>query len=239
MRVKEESERAGLKLNIKNLIHDFQPYYFMANRGGKGGSSDRLPLLGLRNHCRWWLQPWNQKTFASLQESMTNLDHVLKSRDSTLPTKVFGLPSGHIWLWQLDHKGGGALKNWCLQTMVLEKTAERCLDSKEIKPVNLKGNQPWVLVGRTDAEAETLVFWSSDANCWLIGKSLMLEKIEGRRRRGQASEDEVAGWHHRCNEYEFGQTSGDCEGQGGLACCSPWGHKESDTTGRLYTTTTF
>ena len=67
----------------------------------------------------------------------------------------------------------------------------------------------------------------------------MLEKIEGRRRRGQASEDEVAGWHHRRNEHEFGQTSGDCEGQGGLACCSPWGHKESDTTGRLNTTTTF
>ena len=146
IRVKEESERAGLKLSIKNLIHDFQPYYFMANRGGKGGSSDRLPLLGLRNHCRWWLQPWNQKTFASWQESMTNLDHVLKSRDSTLPTKVFGLPSGHIRLWQLDHKGGGALKNWCLQTMVLEKTAERCLDSKEIKPVNLKGNQPEYLL---------------------------------------------------------------------------------------------
>ena len=101
---------------------------------------------------------------------MTNLDNVFKSRDIILPTKVFGLPSGHIWLWQLDHKGGGAPKNWCLQTMVLEKTPERCWDSKEIKPVNLKGNQPWVLVGRTDAEAETVAFWSSDANCWLIGK---------------------------------------------------------------------
>ena len=139
----------------------------MANRGGKGGSSDRLPLLGLKKHCRWWLQPWNQKTFASWQESMTNLDNVFKSRDITLPTKAFGLPSGHVWLWELDHQEGGALKNWCLQTMVLEKTPERCLDSEEIKPVNPKGNQPWVLVGRTDAEAETLVvIWGKLLTHW-------------------------------------------------------------------------
>ena len=83
-----------------------------------------------------------------------------------------------------DHKEDRELKNWCLWTVVLEKTLESPLESKEIKPVNLKGNQPWILVGRTDSKAETPVFWSSDVNSWLMEKFLMLGKIEGRRRRG-------------------------------------------------------
>ena len=81
-------------------------------------------------------------------------------------------------------KEGGALKNWCLWSMVLEKTPESPLDCKDFKPVNLKGNQPWILTGRTDAEVETPGFWSSDTNNWLIEKSLVLGKIEGRRRKG-------------------------------------------------------
>ena len=97
----------------------------------------------------------------------------------------------------------------------------------EIKPVSLMGDQPWILVGRTDAEAP--VFWSSDANSWLFGtvrdKDWGQEKTE--------SEDEMAGWHHQCNGHELGQTIGDGEGQRGLGCCSPWGSKESDTTGQL------
>ena len=96
----------------------------------------------------------------------------------------YGLPSGHVWLWELDHKEGRMPKNWCLQTVVLEKTPESPLDSKEIKAVNLKGNQPWKLIGRTDADAEALVFWSSDVKSWLIEKPLRLGKIKGRRRRG-------------------------------------------------------
>ena len=82
----------------------------------------------------------------------------------------YGLPSGHIWLWDLDCKEGRMPKNWCLRTVVLEKTPQSPLDSKEIKPVNLKGNQPWILIGRTDAEAEAPVFWSSDMNSHLFGK---------------------------------------------------------------------
>ena len=81
----------------------------------------------------------------------------------------FSLPSGHVWLWDLDCKEGRGLKKWCLWSVVLEKTPESPLDSK-IKPVNLKGNQPWILIGRIDAEAKAPVFWSSDANSWLIGK---------------------------------------------------------------------
>ena len=106
------------------------------------------------------------------------------SADKGLYSQAYGLPSGHIQLWKLDGKEDWALKNGCLRTVVLEKTPESPLDSKEIKPVILKGNQTWMLIGRTDAEAEALVFWSSDVNSWLIEKSLMLGKIEGRRRRG-------------------------------------------------------
>ena len=96
----------------------------------------------------------------------------------------YGLPGGHIWLWDLDHKEGRMPKNWCLRTVVLEKTPQSPLDSNEIKPVNLKGNQPWILIGRTDAEAEAPVFWSSDANRWLTGKVPDAGKDWGQRRRG-------------------------------------------------------
>ena len=105
---------------------------------------------------------------------MTNLGSVLKSRHSSadkgLYSQGYGLPNGHVQLRELDRKEGGAPKNWCLLTVVLEKTPESPLYSKEIKPVNLKGDQPWIFSGMTDAEAETPVFWSSDTNSWLIGK---------------------------------------------------------------------
>ena len=99
---------------------------------------------------------------------------------------------------------------------------------REIKPVNLKRSQPWILIGRTDAEAETPVFWSSDANSWLTGKVPDAGKDWGQEKR--VSEYEMAGWHHQCNRHELGQTLGNGEGQGGLACCSPWGCKELDRT---------
>ena len=114
----------------------------------------------------------------------------------------------------------------------MEETLESPLDSKEIKPVNLKGHQPWIFIGRTDPEAENPVFWSSDVNSWLIGKVPDAGKDWGQKEK-RVSEDETAGWHHRCNAHELGQTLGDGEGQRGVVCCSPWGHKELDVTGRL------
>ena len=171
------------------------------------------------------------------RKAMTNLDSVLKSRDITLLTKarivkavVFPVVT---WFWDLDHKEAGTPKNWYLQTVVLEKTPESPLDlqSKEIRPVNLKENQPWILMGSTDAEAETPIFCSLMQTPDSLEKSLMLGKIESRRRRG--CQDEMAGWHHQCNGHELGQTLGDGEGQRGQVCCRPWGHKESDTTGQL------
>ena len=100
---------------------------------------------------------------------------------------------------------------------MLEKILESPLDSKEIKPVNLKGNQPWIIVGRTDAETEAPVFWSSDVNSQLIGKVPGAGKDWGQKEK-RASENERVGWHHRCNRHELGQTLGDDEGQRGLAC---------------------
>ena len=99
----------------------------------------------------------------------------------------------------------GSPKNWCFWTLVLEKILESPLDCKEIKPVNLKGNQPWTLIRRIDVEAEAPVFWSSDANCWLTGKVPDAGK-DWRQKEKRASENEMTGWHHQCNGHEFRQT---------------------------------
>ena len=200
-------------------------------------SSDRFPLLGLQNHCRWWLQPRNQKTIASWQESDDKPRQCVEkqrhySADKGLYSQGHGLPSGHVQLWELDHKEGRMPKIWGFWNVVLEKTPERPLDSKEMKPVNHKEDQPWILIGRTDAEAEAPGFWSSDVNSRLIGKVPDAGKDWGQKEK-RASGDDMARQHYRCNEHELGETLGDDEGQGGLACCSPWGHKESDTTGWL------
>ena len=135
--------------------------------------------------------------------------------------------SSHVWMWELDHKEGWVPKNWCFQTVVLENTLESPLDSKEIKPVNPKGNQSWIFIGRTDAEASLL--WPPDAKSQLIRKDLDTGNNWGQENKG-VTEDETVGWHYRLNGHEFEQTPGDGEGQGGLVCCSPWGCKELDMT---------
>ena len=120
-----------------------------------------------------------------------------------------------------------ALKNWCFWTVVLE-TFESPLDYKEIKPVNPKGNQSWIFIGRTDAEAETPILWLPDGKNWLIEKDPdAVGKIEGRRRRGQQS---MRWLHHQLGGHEFEQTLGVGDGQGSLTCYSPWDRKESDMT---------
>ena len=126
---------------------------------------------------------------------------------------------------------GRTPNNWCLQTVVLEKTPESPLDSEEIKPVNLERDQSWKFIGETDAEAESPVLVIS-CNRQLIRTVPDAGKGWGQKEK-RASEDEISGWHHQCNEHELGPTRGDGERQEGLACYSPWGHKESDTIGQL------
>ena len=124
-----------------------------------------------------------------------------------------------------DQKEGWVPKYWCFWTVVLEKTFQSPLDSKEIKPVNPKGTQPWIFIGRTDSEAEAPIFWSLDAKSWLTGKDPGAWKDWGRRWGRQRMR-----WHYQLNEHELEQIPGDSEGQESLVCCSPWGCKELDTT---------
>ena len=126
--------------------------------------------------------------------------------------------------------GPWALKNWCFWTVVLEKTLESSLDSKEIQSDHPKGDWFWILTGRTNAEAPIL--WPPDAKNWLIGKDPSAGKDWRQEEKG-TTEDEMAGWHHRLDGHEFEQALGDGERQGSLACCRPWGHKELDMTERL------
>ena len=161
----------------------------------------------------------------------TNLHSVLKSKDIICRQGSYiqgcGLPSSHIRMWELDSKESWVPKNWCLQAVVLEKTLESPLEGKDIKPVNLKGNQPWILFGRTDAKAEASILWPPDAKSWLIGKDPHAGKDWTQKKR--ATKDELVRWHHQFNAHELGQTLRDGEGQGSLVCCSPWGLEESDT----------
>ena len=132
-------------------------------------------------------------------------------------------------MWELDYKESWVSKNWCCWTVVLEKTLETLLDCKEIKPVNPKGNQSWIFIRRTDAEAEIPILWAPDAKNWLTGKDPDAGK-DGRQEEKWTTEEEMVGWHHWLNGHEFEQAPGDGEGQGSLVCCSPWGHKELDMT---------
>ena len=163
---------------------------------------------------------------------MNNLDSILKRRDITLQTKIC-LVKGMVFpvvmygceSWtkkKAEHWRIDAFKLWCWRRL------ESSLNSKEIKPVNPKGNQSWIFIGRTDAEAETPILWLSDAKSWLILKDPDAGKDWGQEEKGM-TEDEMAGWHHRLNGHESEWTLGVCDRQGGLACCGSWGRKESDT----------
>ena len=134
-------------------------------------------------------------------------------------------------MWELDYKESWAPKNWCSWTVVLEKTLENLLDCKEVKPVNPQGNQSWMFIGKTDAEAGTPILWPPDVKNWLIGKDTDAGK-DWRQKKGM-TEDEMVGWHHQLNGREFEQTPGVGDGQGSLTCYSPSGCKELDITERL------
>ena len=146
------------------------------------------------------------------RKAMTNLDTILKSRDITLPIKVHlimttGFSSSHVWMWELDLKESWVLKNWYFWTVVLEKTLESPLGCKKIKPVSPKGNQPWIFIGRTDAEAETPILWPPTLKDWLTGKDPDAGKDWRQEEKG-TTEDEIGGWHHWLNGHEFEHASG-------------------------------
>ena len=161
----------------------------------------------------------------------------------------YGFSSSHVWMWELEYRESWASKNWCFWTVTLEKTLffnfyflfyfiilywfchtltlESPLDFK-IKPVNPKGNQLWISIGRTDAEAETPILWPPDVKNWLLRNDPNAGK-DWRQKKGM-TEDEMFGWHHRLDEHEFEQAPGVGDAQGSLVCYSPCGRKESDMT---------
>ena len=135
-------------------------------------------------------------------------------------------------MWELDCEESWDPKNWCFWTVVLEKTLESPLDCKKIQLVHSKGDQSWVFIGRTDAEAETPICWPTDAKSWVIWKDPDVGKDWRQEEKG-TTEAEMARWHHRLNGHEFEWTLGDGDGQGGLVCCNSWGCKELNTTEQL------
>ena len=134
-------------------------------------------------------------------------------------------------MWELVCEESWTPKNWWFWTVVLEKTLESPMECKEIQPIHSKGDQSWVFIGRTDAEAETPIFWPPHAKCWLIGQDPDAGKDWGQEKG--MTEGEMAGWYHWLDGHEFEWTPGVGDGQGGLACYDSWGLKESDTTKRL------
>ena len=163
----------------------------------------------------------------SLEESYDKpRQHIKKQKhhfaDKCPSSQSCGFSSSYVWMWELDHKDSWAPKNWCFGSVMLEKTFESALDCEDIKPVNLIRNQSWIFIGRIDAKAEAPILWPPVAKIWLTGQDPEAEKDWGPEEK-EATEDEMVGWHHWLDGHEFERAPGDSEGQGNLACCSPWG----------------
>ena len=189
----------------------------------------KLKDVGIKRYSELKDTPWKESYDQPRQ-------HIKKQRhyfvNKGLSSLSYGFSSSHVWIWELDYKESWAPKNWCFWTMVLEKTFESPLVCKEIKPVNPKGNQSWIFIGRTDAEAETPILVKN----WLIWKDPDAGK-DWRQEETGMTEDTTFGWHHQVNGHECEQALGVGDGQGGLVC--PLGWKESDTTDWLNWTETY
>ena len=170
---------------------------------------------------------WKQKERKRKKEKQR---HYFVNKDPS--SQGYGFSSGHVWMWELDHKESWMLKNWWFWTVVLEKTLESPLDCKEIQPVHRKGDQFWVFFGRINVEAETPILWPPVVKSWLIGKDPDAGKDWRQEEKGM-TEDEMVWWHHQLDARGFGWTLGIGDGHGGLVYFCPWGHKESDTTEQL------
>ena len=145
------------------------------------------------------LTPW-KKSYDQPRQHIKKQRHYFANKGPS--SQSHGFSSSYVWMWELDYKEGWVLKNWCFWTVVLDKTLEAPLDCKEIHPVNPKGNQSSIFIGRTDAEAETPIFWPPDAKSWLIWKDPDAGKDWRQEEKGSA-EDEMVGWHHRLDGHEF------------------------------------
>ena len=175
----------------------------MTNRSGNNGNSERLCYFGLQNHCRWWLQPWNQNTFAPWKKNYDQpRQHIRKQRHyftNKVKAMVFPVVMYRCESWTIkkaEFQRIDALELWCWRRL------ESPLDCKKIKPVHPKGNQSWIFIGRTDAEAATPTLWPPDAKNWLTRKDPDAGKDWRQEEKG-TTEDEMVGWHHLLDGHEF------------------------------------
>ena len=180
--------------------------------------------MKLKEACSW------KKSYDQLRQHIKTQRHYFADKGPS--SQSYGFSSSHVWMWELDHKESWAPKSWCFWTVALEKTLESSLDCKEIKPVNPKRSQSWIFIRRTDVEAEAPIFWPPDVKNRLIRKDPHAGKGWRQEEKG-TTEDEMVGWHHWLDGHAFEQALGVGDGQGSLACCSPWDHKELDATEQL------
>ena len=145
------------------------------------------------------LAPWKE-SYDQPRQRIKKQSHYFANK--SLCSQSYAFSSSHVWMWELDYKEGWTQKDWCFWTVVLEETLESPLDYKEIQPVYPEGNQSWIFIGRTDAEAETPILWPPDVRNWLIWKDPVAGKDWEQEEKGTA-EDKMVGWHHWLNGHEF------------------------------------
>ena len=158
------------------------------------------------------LIPW-KKNYDQPRQNIKKQRHFFANKGPS--SQGYGFSSGHVWMWELDQKECWVLKNWLFRNVVLEKTLENPLDCKEIQSVHPKGNQSWIFIGRTDAEAETPILWPPDVKSWFIWKDPDAGKDWRQEEKGM-TEYEIVGWHHWLHGQEFEQALGAGDGQGSL-----------------------
>ena len=189
MKMKDESEKAGLKVNIqksKIIASGFITSWQI--EGDKMKTVTGFILLGFKVTMGSVCSHKLKRCLLLGRKAMTNLDSILKSKTITLMKNVhsqsYGFSSSQEQMWELGHKEGWVLKNWWFQTVVLGKTLDSPLGCKEIKPINPKGNWPWIFTGRTDAEAEAPILWPPDAKSWLTGKDPLWGRLRAKGEEG-------------------------------------------------------
>ena len=176
----------------------------MANKWGNSGNSGYFwgapkSLQMVTVAMKLKDTPW-KKSYDEPRQHIKKQRHYFANKG--LSSQSYGFSSSHVWMWELDYKESWALTNWGFWPVVLENTLESPLDCKEMQPVHPKGNQSWIFIGRTDAEAETPILWPPDAKSWLIWKDPDAGK-EWRQEEKGMTEDDMVGWHHRLNGHEF------------------------------------
>jgi len=233
IKVKEESEKVFLKLNIqKTKIMASGPITSWEIDGETVETVSEFIFLGSKITADGYYSHEIKRRLLLGRKVMTNLDSIFKSREISLPTKVHLVKAMVFPIVVYRYESWAVKKDWCFWTVVLEKTLESPLDSKEIQPVHSEGVQPWDFFVRNDAKAETPVLWPTHAKSWLIGKDSAAGRDWGQEELG-TTEDEMAGWHHWLDGRESEWTPGVGDAQRGLACWDSWGHKEADMIERL------